>query len=75
VCQSGPIHWSVYTSLGGGVLLLGARGDSEGGPLALSHLSLRGSRLGLTVGASFLVVNSMSGRRVILQFIGRDLVM
>jgi hypothetical protein len=60
--------------LGGGVLLLGCRGDCGGGPLALSQESLWGCRLELTVGASLMVGNIMSGNRVILEFLGSDFV-
>ena len=65
---------SVYIDWGGGVLLLGCRGDWGGGPLALSQESLWGCRLELTVGASLMVGNIMSGNRVILEFLGSDFV-
>jgi hypothetical protein len=55
-----------------GVLLLGARGDCGGGTLAFLLEYFCGSRLGLTVGASLMVGNSMNGSRVILEFLGSD---
>ena len=45
-----------------------------GGILPLSQESFWGSMFGLTVGTSLLVDHSMSGSRVIFEFLGNDLV-
>ena len=50
-----------------------SRGDCWGGILALFYDSLWGSRFGLTLGTS-LLDHSMSGSRVIFEFLGNDLV-
>ena len=64
----------IYVYIDWEVLPLGARGDCEGGTLAFSQESFWGSRLGILVGASLFVGNSMSGSRVIFEFLGNDLV-
>jgi hypothetical protein len=63
---------SEYTDWG--FLPLCSRGDSEGGILPLFQESFWGSRFWLPVGTSLLVGHSMSGSRVILQFLGNDFV-
>jgi hypothetical protein len=50
-----------------------SRGDCWGGILALFYDSLWGSRFGLTLGTS-LLDHSMSGSRVIFEFLGNDFV-
>jgi hypothetical protein len=57
-----------------GFLPFCSRGDCGGGILPLSQDSFWGSRFGLTVGTSLLVGHSMSGSRVILEFLGNDFV-
>ena len=57
-----------------GFIPLCSRGGCVGGILPLSQDSFWGSRFGLTVGTSLLVGHSMSGSRVILEFLGNDFV-
>ena len=56
-----------------GYIPLCSRGDCWGGILALFYDSLWGSRFGLTLGTS-LLDHSMSGSRVIFEFLGNDFV-
>jgi hypothetical protein len=57
-----------------GFIPLCSRGGCVGGILPLFQESFWGSMFGLTVGTSLLVDHSMSGSRVIFEFLGNDLV-
>ena len=57
-----------------GFIPLCSRGGCVGGILPLFQESFWGSMFGLTVGTSLLVDHSMSGSRVIFEFLGNDFV-